>query len=97
MLSHMLVTPDRAELIVLACCALHNFLRTRLPSYTNHLLDREDEDHEVINGPWRNDEVMMSLAAMRGQNVTKAAKGQRDYLCGWVNSVGAVPWQDRMV
>ena len=94
----MLVTPERAELIVLACCALHNFLRTRLPTFTNALMDREDEEtHEFVAGAWRNEEQLMNLAVLRGRNVSKAAKSQRDYICGWVNSVGAVSWQDRMV
>lgn len=98
LLSHMLITPERAELIVLACCALHNFLRTRLPTFTNHLLDREDEEsHEVIPGAWRLDENLMNLAVLRGRNASKAAKAQREYLCAWVNGPGAVAWQDRMV
>ena len=45
LLTHMLITPERAELVVLASCALHNMLRTRLPTYTNGLVDREDTEH----------------------------------------------------
>ena len=70
----------------LACCALHKFLRNRLPTYTNNLLDAEDEvSHDVTPGEWRNDAHMISLEVMRGANMTNVAKAQRDYLCEWVN------------
>ena len=98
LLSHMLIGPDRAELVVLATCSLHNWLRTRLPTYTNHLLDQEDEEtHELVPGEWRQDEQMDSLAVMKGRNASEAAKAQYDYICDWVNSVGAVSWQEKMV
>jgi hypothetical protein len=94
----MLITPERAELVVLSGCVLHNFLRIRFPAYTNHLLDREDaETHEIIPGAWRDDEAMQSIEAMHGNNNLRAAKAQREYLSSYVNSIGAVSWQDRMI
>lgn len=96
-LSPMLITPSRAEDVVLAACALHNYLRTRLPTFTNHLLDKENENHEVIPGTWRNEEALRSIAALKGNNAMRDAKLQREYLCQYVNGVGAVSWQDRMI
>lgn len=53
------VEPHKAEVIVLACCALHNFLCTKsLPTYAPEgLLDVEDtsqNDPHLIAGRWRN-------------------------------------------
>lgn len=94
----MLITPERAEKVVLASCALHNFMRNQMPAFTNHLLDAEDPTtHEVTPGAWRTDKVMTALAALKGNNASKAAKLQREYICDYINGVGAVPWQDRMI
>lgn len=95
-LTNMLITPERAEDVVLAACAVHNFLRKKLPSYTNSLLDQEDEDtHVIIPGEWRRDGVLPSIPPLRGNTAMLAAKRQRDYLCEYVNGTGAVSWQDR--
>ena len=44
---------DTAVDITLACCALHNMLRTRFPTLRVGLVDREDNDHNVMPGEWR--------------------------------------------
>lgn len=51
----MNVEVHRAEIIVLACCALHNFLRKKSPSYiTSNCVDWEDTARGQINeGEWR--------------------------------------------
>lgn len=87
------------ESIVLAACVLHNLMRMRYPRLTNQLVDREDQDsHEVIPGAWREIEDLTVLQLLRGNNTTKAAKAQRDYLCSFYNSpAGRVPWQDKMI
>lgn len=99
MLSPMQLSPNRAEIVVLACCALHNLLRIEHPSAILNMADREDPvTHNCIPGVWRNMDTLHDLDVMRGNNATKAAKAQRDYLCAYVNSdIGKVAWQDRMV
>ena len=99
LLTNITILPDRAEKVVKACCALHNWLRVMKPSYTNRLVDREDpETHELIPGEWRDDVALQCLQAMRSRNPKEAAKAQRRYTCQWVNSpVGAVEWQERMI
>jgi hypothetical protein len=99
LLTNILVTPDRAEIIVLACCVLHNMLRTRHPNFTQHLLDQEDEDtHRFIPGSWRSDDTLKSVTVLRGNNTTQAAKSQRQYLCDYLNSpLGSVSWQGDMI
>lgn len=86
------------ESIVLAACVLHNLMRTRYPRLTNTLVDQEDSrTHDLIPGQWRTDESLLGLAHMRGNNMTRASKGQRDYLKTYYNGPGRVPWQDRMI
>jgi hypothetical protein len=99
LLTTIQVTPERVQVIVLACCVLHNMLRTRAPNLTNNLVDREDPvTHAVIPGVWRNDEALLSLEVMKGNNATKAAKAQREYLLEYLNSpAGSVSWQDNMI
>ena len=94
----MCITPERAIDVVMAACALHNFLRTRLPVFTNNLLDREEPGtHSIIPGQWRQDAEMEDVAALRGNTATFLAKRQREKICEFVNGTGAVPWQDRMI
>jgi hypothetical protein len=82
----------------MAACVLHNLMRLRYPGLQQNLLDREDpETQEVIPGIWRQDQQLPNLEALHGNNTTKAAKAQRDYLRSYYNSpVGRVEWQDRM-
>ena len=91
--------PSNMESIVLGACALHNLMRTRYPRLTNHLVDHEDPDtYELVMGAWRDEASFQGLAAMRGNNSTRAAKGQRDYMRAYYNSeVGRVPWQENMI
>ena len=68
------------------------------PTYTNRLIDREDpQTHQMIPGQWHGDLALRSLETMRSRNAKQAAKAQRQYTCEWMNSIGAVSWQDRMI
>jgi len=100
----MLLSPEKAQKVVLACCVLHNFLRTHAMSqYTPvELVDHEDEDvHEVVKGTWRQDSpttaswLPMLPQGNRGHGME--AKQVRDcfrtYFCG----SGQVPWQWQMI
>ena len=91
------ITPERAELVVLAACSLHNLMRTRFPTLTNNLLDAEDPvTHQVNLGEWREGPVMRGLEALKGNNATNAGKAYRNYLLNYFNSpAGSVPWQER--
>lgn len=91
--------PDRVTSIVLACCVLHNLMCTRYPRHHANLLDCEDpETHDLLPGMWRNEQTLTGLDILHGNNTTKAAKKQREYLMHYYNSpVGRVEWQDRMI
>ena len=98
-LTNMAISPERAETVILADCALHNFLRNRLPSYTDNLLDKEDEiTHKVTPGVWREQvAALQDVGPLHGNTSLGQAKKQREALCLFVNGPGAVPWQDAMV
>ena len=97
-LTNIAISPERTVSVVLAACALHNMLRVKFPSYTNALLDLENEiTHEVTPGSWRSDAILEDVPPLRGNNSLFSAKTQRDELCDYVNGVGAVAWQDNMV
>lgn len=95
LLTHIALSPEKVEKIVMACCALHNFLRMESgDSYLSTLIDRENDSRELIPGAWREDPRLAQAALPRSTNLSVRAKEQRDYLCQYVNSTcGAVPWQ----
>lgn len=87
------------EAIVLAACVIHNILRTRFPTGTTKLADREDpETHDVIPGTWRDDDCLTGMELLRGNHSTRTAKALRDYQRQYYTSeVGRVSWQDAMI
>ena len=97
-LKKMNQTSETVTTITLACVCLHNLLRMRYPR-NNADLDQEDDNHNIINGAWRNDEELANIARNApGNRASKAAKIQRAYLTQYYSSpVGAVPWQDDMI
>lgn len=86
MLTTMMVDPPRVESVVLACCCLHNLLRSRVPAGETLADGREDEGHQP---------TLPSLEASR--YTTGPARGLRDLLKDYYNSpAGSVEWQDTM-
>ncbi|XP_041376853.1 protein ALP1-like [Gigantopelta aegis] len=99
LLGTMLVRPDRAIKIVLACCRLHNLLIERKPQKVQRRVDFEDPDtHELVEGSWRQeDQVLLPLQNTGRNTTTKAGKDLKDFLMDYYNGSGSVEWQDRMV
>lgn len=91
--------PENVTKIILGACTLHNILRTRCPENTNNMLDREDKNHVLIPGAWRDQSATLDgINALHGNNSTKQAKAQRDYLRKYfVSDAGTVPWQDTFI
>ena len=91
-------TPNNVESITLACVCLHNIMRIRYPGDQNALLDRENENHQLIPGAWRDAVNLEDTHATRGNFLSKVAKEQRLYLKHYYSSqAGKVPWQDNMI
>ncbi len=91
--------PHNVESIILACVCLHNITRMIYPGDQNALLDREDENHQVIPGSWPDEVNLQDIEDVRDSNYpSKAEKQQRLYLKHYYSaSVGRVPWQDNII
>ncbi|XP_030271800.1 protein ALP1-like [Sparus aurata] len=85
----------KVENIVLACCALHNFLQTEnCDLYMAGIVDQEGPDHDTIPGKWRQDPDLQQASLPHGTHTTTQAKQHRDGLCHYFNSdSGSVPFQ----
>ena len=91
-------SPEVATLVTSTCCVLHNIIRDRYPLMQAPMLDREDQDHNLIPGAWRTGYEMHDINRNLGGNTSKnRAKGQRDLLKLYYSDIGSVPWQDRMI
>nr|XP_023014829.1 uncharacterized protein LOC111504497 [Leptinotarsa decemlineata] len=100
----LLLEPDRAQKVVLACIHLHNFLRrskssngTYTPSGT---FDQEDPSTgQLIPGQWRvvglPSENLLRLKKIPKKS-SDIAKLVRNEFCAYLNSPeGSVPWQKK--
>ena len=98
-LGTMQMEPKTVESVVLACCCLHNLLRSNVAGYLQGQVDDEDPQHNLIAAPWRAQRQLNGGQPLGGGNVgTRQAKEQRDYLKNYLNSPqGAVDWQERMI
>lgn len=82
------LVPEKVEIIVTACCSLHNFLRTQPEAcavYTpTGSLDSENPNtHKVVNGEWRQGERLQGLVPTQrlgGNRHSNSVKDYRDYL-----------------
>lgn len=95
----LLLQPEKAELVVMACVYLHNFLRKSKTSKNiycpNGTLDSEI-DEKVTPGTWRNDTEMSSLFDIKRVPRKSSATAQaiREDFSTYFFSNGAVPWQN---
>ncbi|CAH2003490.1 unnamed protein product [Acanthoscelides obtectus] len=71
--------PDKIDKIVLAACALHNFLRRSKTSYiTRNDVDTEIIDTgDIIRGDWRAERPLDNLQPGYGRNASREAKENR--------------------
>ncbi|XP_018431177.1 PREDICTED: putative nuclease HARBI1 [Nanorana parkeri] len=95
------LSPHKIELVVMACCLLHNFLRRcNADEYSPvHMLDRESmEDAAFVPGDWRSESAgLVPLQSMEGQKPDADAKLSRQKYTEHFNGAGAVEWQEAMV
>lgn len=91
---------DNIDTVVMACCALHNFLRRRSSeSYTPpQSMDRENiEEGSIETGDRCNLDFMHDLQrGTRGQ-IFQSAVTVRDKFKEYFNNEGVVPWQNKFV
>lgn len=90
---------DKVDKIVLACCALHNWLRKTSQAYLPPgLIDHEDYNYEITNGTWRQKQSCLTdLVPTSNRNACTDAKKIRDDYCAYFNGEGALPWQWKLI
>ena len=103
LLNPICLKPDKVDGIVLACCALHNMLRTVVPTRYTAL---DDETCEGLPPSNRSATTASTSTSQRltparvsgRRSSTQAAKELRDTLCDYLNSdAGSVAWQHNMI
>ena len=95
----LLVRPRVVRLISICACILHNLQLKKQPPLPHHL-DREDDNHNMIPGSWRDEnDLMEDLAGDPGmRNPSRDAKSVRKYLAAYYASpAGSVPWQEGII
>lgn len=103
LLNPICVRPSKVDAIVLACCSLHNMLRTIKPNtYTVPEVSVGEDDVATStdgNDTSQGSACILPQARVSGRRTsTQTAKQNRDILCDYFNSaIGAVPWQDEMI
>lgn len=91
---------DNIDKVVLACCALHNFLRRNLTnSYTpTDVFDFEDISTGVITPGLRTQpENLLNLAGSHNRHHSAEANDVRKHFENYFNNSGSVPWQHKMI
>lgn len=94
---------QKTEIIVLACCALHNFLRRRSPSYlTPSSVDFEDTTTgQLTEGEWR--QCVRELLGLRQIRPDRAGREEslanvvRNTYKSFYNNEGSVAFQEQMI
>lgn len=89
--------PSKVKSIVLASCALHNYLMTRSNTYNYPaLVDRYDNDGKLISGDWRREEgsesSLFSLEVNRQFKTNKGKEIQEELMQYFVHE-GEIPFQ----
>ena len=96
------LSPEKVEVITFACCALHNFLRSRKESSAIYMppgsVDTENPiTHVFEQGNWHEGPIPSGLAPIKyqsGNMYSKTAKETRDLLSAYFCSKdGEISWQ----
>ncbi|XP_055308302.1 uncharacterized protein LOC129572381, partial [Sitodiplosis mosellana] len=94
--SEFLCQPDKVKVIVGACCALHNFLAKRSPTYVQ-VADRYDNHGNLIEGEWRRTQGMGQINLVRRGRPSTAGNTIRDRLKHFFNNINILSYQfDRL-
>ena len=100
------LVPEKVETITLACCILHNFLRSKVAARLIYMppgsVDTENADTHIVQrgqlyeGP--HSTGLQPFAQQGSNRHSSSAQHLRDKLCQYfVSENGSVPWQWNMV
>lgn len=95
----LLLEPEKAEIIVMACIYLHNFLRKNQSSkhiYTPNGTFDTEIDGQLLEGSWRHQSGESNLTSMRkvARKSATSAEEVRKEFAEYFSSNGRVSWQD---
>lgn len=96
LLSPIQLNAEKTKKVVLACCALHNFLMTKnkhmyAPANT---FDRYDDNGELIPGDWRQDaQATSTLLHLERSEISQNPKDVQDEFLNYFIEEGEVGWQ----
>ncbi|XP_036328180.1 protein ALP1-like [Rhagoletis pomonella] len=85
------LSPEKVTTIVLTCCYLHNFLRERKVYRNNRMTDGLE-----FSEPSSDENNLDNLTPTTIRNASNLAKEVRDKFCEYFNTVGTVPWQNKI-
>lgn len=90
--------PEKIAKVVLAICALHNFLITRNSSYSTRIDFDREENGKFVGGQWRQDLQGMSelcgLSPLQNTGRTsESAQSVRNKFLNYFIGTGEVDWQ----
>ena len=91
--------PKKVELVMLACIALHNYLRTKSVAYSQAVADSETATHELLLGEWRhNPNAQLPSVCLQGSNRSSIqAREIREEFLDYFITNGQVDWQWHMI
>ena len=90
----------KIDLVIMACCVLHNVLRRKARNFyiPPGAVDLEDfHTGAVVPGEWRNNETAYFGLQNTQQNITTDAKQNRMNYEQYFNNIGTVSWQNYMI
>lgn len=94
------MSPEKCTVIVLAICALHNFLITRKSCYTKPTDFDRDIDGIFCPGTWREElgeSSLQSVSPLHTGGDREGAQEVRDKFMTYFSSIGGVEWKDEIV
>lgn len=99
----ILLQPDKAELIVLASCVLHNYLMTKSASTyaPSGTFDHDDHHGNITNGTWRQEQHQLSFQSFSQQGSNSrtqtAAEIRNTFMNYFMSPEGEVHWQYKYI
>ena len=96
------MSPEHAQSVILACCVMHNYLRTEsCSSYTPPgSCDIVDPVlGEVVDGTWRAEGygILNDIEPTTARNHPAASTETREQFTHYFSNEGALEWQERHI
>lgn len=84
---------DKVQSVVLACCVLHNFIKSKDGTSYMTGLDNENTDMITLNeGEWRQNSYITGLEKNNRKSANEAIEIRQKFT-DYFNGIGFVPWQ----